>query len=159
MKPGVQSFKDQAIARRAIADLDVVTARRHWASMFPGQPIVDDARILAMLHLARTMTPGIADKLRFYSHRWLVDHNLPSFLPDDLKPKAEREYPVVALGVGISVNFRSPELRPIGDEVAAAMSHAVLEAQADGKLGDAAHVRRRMAQAKAETLGKLIGRR
>lgn len=105
------------------------------------------------------MTPGIADKLRFYSHRWLVDHNLPSFLPDPLKARAEREYPVVVTGVGIAVKFGSPLLKPIGDEVAAAMSSAVLEAQADGKLDDVDHLRRRMAQAKAETLGKLIGRR
>lgn len=157
MKPDRQAFKDQAIARRAIADLDVETARRHWASMFPGQAMVDDSRILAMLHLARTMTPGIADRLRFYSHRWLVDHNLPSFLPDPLKAKAEREYPVTVTGVGIAVRFGSPLLKPIGDEVAAAMSSAVLEAHADGKLDDVAHVRRRMAQAKAETMGKLIG--
>lgn len=151
------SFKDQAIARRAIADLDVETARRHWSSMFPGQPLVDDARILAMLHLSRTMTPGIADKLRFYSHRWLVDRNLPSFLPDHLKAKAEREFPVVVTGVGIAVKFRSPLLRPIGDQVQTAMADAVLEAQADGRLDDVEHVRRRMAQAKAETMGKLIG--
>lgn len=151
------SFKDQAIARRAIADLDVDTARRHWSSMFPGQPIVDDARILAMLHLSRTMTPGIADRLRFYSHRWLIDRNLPTFLPDRLRAKAEREYPVVKTGVGVAVRFQSPLLKPIGAQVEAAMADAVLEAEADGKMNDVDHVRRRMAQAKAETMSKLIG--
>lgn len=155
--PTRQSFKDMRIARRAIADLDVETTRRHWASMFPGQPLGDDRQILAMLHLSRTTLPGVADRLRFYSHRWLVDHGLPSFLPDRLKARAEREYPVTVTGVGIAVKFRSPLLQPIGAKVEAAMADAVLEAQADGMLDDVEHVRRRMAQAKAETMGKLIG--
>lgn len=157
MKPDRQDFRDQAIARRTIADLDVETARRHWSSMFPGRPLVDDAQILAMLHLSRTMTPGIAERLRFYSHRWLLDHGLPSFLPDPLKAKAEREYPVTVTGVGIAVKFNTPYLRPIGLKVEQAMAGAVLEAHADGKIDDAEHVRRRMAEAKARTIKKLVG--
>lgn len=151
------SFKDQRIARRAIAELDVATTRRHWDSMFPGQPLVDDGKILAMLHLARTMTPGIPERLRFYSHRWLLDHDLPSFLPDHLRAKAERVYPKVELGVGFAWNTQSSILKPLRPTVEAAVAGAVLEAQADGKLDNPEHVRRRMIEAKERTLKKLVG--
>jgi hypothetical protein len=72
-----------------------------------------DAEALVTLHHARTQAESIALKLRAWSHRWLLEHGYPSGLPDHLKPSAERIYPRVVEGVGISVNFRSPILQPI----------------------------------------------
>lgn len=150
-------LKDQSIARRAIADLDVGIAKAHWESIFPKLPRCADSQILTMLHIARTRVPGIAPRLRVHSHEWLLDRGLPSFLPDEMKPKCEQAGPRVVTGVGISINFRNPILKPIGAQVERAMSDAVLEAAADGKLNDAAHVRGRMMDAKTRTIRKLIG--
>jgi hypothetical protein len=84
-----------AAMRSILQDLDVQAARLAW-----GEP--DDAKTLVMLHMARTAAKSIPMGLRAYSHRWLVDHGLPSQLPDELKPKAERMYPQVVSAVGIA---------------------------------------------------------
>lgn len=137
--------------------LDVVQARKLWAHVFPHLPAIHDrAGVLAMLHHARTQSPIIADTLRFYSHRWLLDHGLPSGLPDRLKPRAEREYPRIVKGVGIAVRT-SEAMRPFAVLVRGAMESAVLEADADGLLDDVEHVRRRMAEARRKELHKLLG--
>jgi len=63
-----------------------------WAGIFPNEPQPqDDAATLATLHYARTLANSVPFKLRAYSHRWLCERNLPSGLPDALKPKAERK--------------------------------------------------------------------
>lgn len=109
------------------------------------------------MHRARTEAESVSLKARAYSHRWLVERNLPSGLPDELKPKAERLYPVPAQAVGISVNFRSEWMRPAAVKVRGAMETAVGEAFADGRR-DTAFVSARMAEAKDKTIKALFGR-
>lgn len=111
---------------------------------------------LASLHLARTLSQAVREDLRFYSHRWLTDAGYPSGLPDNLKPRAERLYPQVAAGVGISVNASSRLLQPIVGHVRGAMEVAVLDAYADGRR-DPVFVKTRMLEAKDRTIKKLIG--
>jgi hypothetical protein len=65
-------------------------------------------------------------------------------------------YPVRASSVGISVNFKSPYLKPAGVIVRGAMENAVLDAYADGRK-DPAFVKARMAEAKDKTLKQLFG--
>lgn len=94
-------------------------------------------------------------KMRAYSHQWLRERGLPSLLPDDLKPRAEREYPVTVGVVGISVN--APESRagmvPI---IRGAMEEAVLDCYANGDTSPLI-VKPRMMEAKRKTLKKLVG--
>jgi hypothetical protein len=144
--------------RRCLEQLDVAGVRRLWRHMSPHLPQpANDAEALVTLHHARTQTESIAIRLRAWSHRWLLDHGYPSGLPDHMKPSAERIYPRVVEGVGISVNFRSPILQPITGLVRGAMEDAVSEAYADKKT-EPSFVRARMQQAKATTIRKLVGR-
>src|ERR1044072_6980895 len=94
--------------RRCLEECDVAGIRALWAQIPPGMPQPHtDAEALATIHRARTEANSIALRLRAYSHRWLEDRGLPSGLPDELRPRAERMYPRVVDGVGISVNIRS----------------------------------------------------
>jgi hypothetical protein len=49
-------------------------------------------------------------------------------------------------------------MAPAVVEVRGSMEHAVLEAEADGLLGDTTHVSRRMTEAKNRTMRALFGR-
>lgn len=133
--------------RSILVDCDVQAARQMWGE-------VDDVHILTMIHLARTAANSIPLKLRAYSHRWLLDHGLPSQLPDRLKPKAERMYPQPAKAVGIAVLSKFPE---VVTEVRSAMENAVHEAEADGKLNDSPFVKGRMLEARAKARKILFG--
>ena len=142
--------------RRYLEAGDADGARRLWALVYPGLPQPkDDKEALVALHMARTMANSIALKLRAYSHRGLLDHNLPSQLPDDLKPAAERIYPKVVTAVGISVNAASELLQPAMAEIQKAMEDAVLEAYGDGKEGDVPHIRQRMKEARERAVKAL----
>lgn len=148
-----------AAFRRCLETLDTADASRLWAHAFPHLPAPDnDVAMLTMLHVARTQTKSIAFKLRAYSHRWLLERDLPSQLPDELKPSAERVYPRVALAVGISYMFRDPLLKPASDMIRGAMETAVLEAEGDGKLLDSEHVKARMYEARDRERRALFGR-
>lgn len=132
--------------------------RRAWPELFPhlpGPKTDDEAEIV--LHHTRTQNPRIEFKLRAWSHRWLIERDLPSGLPDELKPKAERLYPVVVSAVFVSANSNSPALRPLAKLVQNAMSDAVLEAEADGRLLDAPFVRARIQDARKKTFKQLLG--
>jgi hypothetical protein len=145
--------------RQALEECDVARACRIWAELYPHMdPPANDAEALVTLHMARTAAESVRFDLRAYSHRWLVDHGHRSLLPDSLRPKAERIYPVDAPGVGIAVRVGSPELIPAGLEIRASMETAVLEAHADGRLTDTPFVRARMTEARAYTRKKLFGR-
>jgi len=135
--------------------VDVEGMRRLWGKVAPQFPQHDDAGMVAAIHLARTKSELVRFKLRAYSHAWLIDHGYPSLLPDELKPRAQRIYPVIASGVGISVNSRYPEVK---SAVTLAMTGAVLEAEADGRLTDAPFVRGRMQEARRYAVKKLFGR-
>lgn len=129
--------------RQALADCDIALVRKMWAHLAGHLPQPkDDAEVLTCIHMARTRTLSIAFDKRAYSHRWLVERNLPSALPDYLKPKAERIYPRIVEAVGISVNT-SPERRELGRAIQQAMSEAAMACYAESNT-DPAFVKARM---------------
>ena len=133
--------------------------RKLWAHIAPHLPQPrDDAETLATLHLARTESEAVKESYRLYSHHWLRERGYPSRLPDHLKAKAERMYPVMVRAVGISVNTTSPLLKPAMLEVRTAMEQAVLDIHADDpNLSDDALVKRRIEEAKQQTIKRLLG--
>lgn len=142
--------------RQCLIDIDVTTMRKLWAYMMPHlQPGTDDD-IAISIHHARTLTKVIGFKHRAYSHAWLAERALPSGLPDRLRPRAERMYPRVVPGVGLSVNFRSPDLQPVKVAVQGAMEDAIREVHADGKILDSPLVRQRMAEARKRVFRELM---
>lgn len=137
----------QAEFRRCLAELDVEGARRVWAYVAPHLPqLGDDRHALAMLHYARTQSESSPLIHRAYSHRWLSDNGLPSGLPDNLKPKAERIYPRIVEAVGVAVKAFSEASAPMARALERAMSNAVAECYADG-VTDVETVRARMREA------------
>lgn len=147
-----------AAFKRCLEEVDVVGIRKLWAYVSPHLPQPQtDNDALVCIHHARTQTRSISTRLRFYSHRWLLDQGYPSGLPDELKPSAERMYPRVVDGVGISVNSKNPIMKPINNIVRGAMSDAVEEAYADKKT-DPVFVRARMNEARDKTVKQLVGR-
>lgn len=144
---------------RALEDGDLRRLRGMWAQLAPHLPQPEsDEQAEVIMHHARTQAKAVRFKYRAYSHRWLRERGLPSGLPDTLRPKAERIYPIEVLAIGISVNFRSAWMKPAAAEVRGAMEHAVLDAQAEGRLADSAFVSERMAEAKRRTMKALFGR-
>ena len=115
----------------------------------------DEAEIV--MHRARTEAVSLSLKARAYSHRWLCERDLPSALPDALRPTADRLYPERKVAVGIGVNFRSPWMKPAETAVRGAMENAVLDADAHGRIEDAAFVSARMADAKERAMRSLFG--
>jgi hypothetical protein len=142
--------------RDAMRELDAGKARACWAEARPGMPQPrSDADALTMLHIARTQSPLMTLRERAYSHRWCLDNGMPSALPDKLKPKAERLYPVLTEAVGISVNG-SGLFAPIRSLVRESMEHAVEECFADGHK-ETEIVRPRMMEAKTRAVRQLLG--
>jgi len=119
--------------RRCLVDCDTVGIRKLWAHVSPHLPQPqDDDQALVTIHHARTQAQSLPLKLRAYSHRWLTERSLPSGLPDELKPSAERLYPRIVSAVGIAVK----PFRQSADHAKAlqgAMSDAVADAYADGR--------------------------
>lgn len=116
--------------RQILIDLDVGGARRYSAVHETHWPALGgDDDVLATMHVARTAAQTIPPRLRFYSHRWLCDHGLPSQLPDRLKPSADRMYPRVVRAVGVAVGSRYPEVKAA---ITWAMNYAVLDCFANG---------------------------
>jgi len=135
--------------REALVTLDAALARRVWAFVSPHLPQPkDDAEVVATLHVARTAAKNVPLRLRAWSHRWLSERNLPSQLPDNLKPAAERIYPVVVTSVGISVNSKYPEVVRC---VRGAMEDAVKDCYALGD-EDPGIVHRKMMSARQREL-------
>ena len=116
--------------RAILIEADAAKARAAWATIAPHLPQpLTDLEALMCLHMARTRADTIDDRKRFYSHRWLLDHGLPSGLPDHLRPSAERMYPrkVDAVGVAVSSSFSE-----VAAAVSTAMSNAVFDCYANG---------------------------
>ena len=138
---------------------DVDGLRAYWAQHAPAMPQPasrEQAEII--MHRARTEAASITLRARAYSHAWLCERSLPSGLPDDLKPKAERMFPIIVEAVGISVNTMNPLMRPAMLEVRGAMEDAVNDAYADGRK-DPVFVQARMAEARDRTMRALFGAR
>jgi hypothetical protein len=143
--------------RQCLLDVDVALMRKLWSYTNPHLPPArTDEEIRISIHYARTLTKSIGFKDRVYSHAWLAERALPSGLPDRLRPRAERMYPRVVSAVAISVNFLSPEMRPIKEAVQRAMENAVLEVHADGKIYDTPLVKQRMEEARARVFKELM---
>lgn len=151
----------QAEFRQALETGDVALLQRIHPILFPHVPAAPSREAAEIqLHMARTQAEWLPLKPRAYSHRWLTERELPSQLPDPLKPSAERLYPVIAPGVLVSANTNSPLLKAAMPLVQQAMSDAVLEAEADGRLLDSEYVRGRILDARArETKALCIGRK
>jgi hypothetical protein len=144
---------------RCAEDLDVQAACRLWKEIFPHlPPPPDDATTLRFLHGARTQMDNMRFALRAYSHAWLTERGYPSMLPDRLRPKAERIYPVVRSTVGIAARNR---LVPgsAGPIVQKAMEDAVHDADAEGRVEDTPFVRKRITEARMRIRMKLFGNR
>jgi hypothetical protein len=121
--------------RRCLAQCDVKAARRLWHHLAPNAPAPDsDEEALSVIHYARTRSRSINLRLRVYSHFWLLDHDLPSGLPDNLKAKADRIYPRVVNATGIAVLSQWPEVSKLirgamEDEVMNAAAHKEIDPQ------------------------------
>lgn len=143
--------------RKLLEEGDFKGLRRAWKELMPGMPQpknLDEAE--KTMHMARTASASIPLRLRAYSHSWLRERNLPSQLPEKFKPRAERMFPVVVEGVGVSVNFVSPHLQPAAEKVQTAMNLAIEEAFADGEK-DPAVIKAKMMAAKDKEMKALFG--
>jgi hypothetical protein len=143
--------------RQALEAGNARRLRGLWAKLFPHLPqLASDEQAEIVMHRARTEAQSVSFRHRAYSHRWLSERGLPSGLPDELKPKAERVYPIVVAGVGISVNSRSSYMRAACDEIRGSMEVAVEDCFAERRT-DPAFVSERMREAKARTVKALFG--
>lgn len=138
--------------RRCLIECDVAGIRKLWAHVAPHLDQPSDGDALVSIHHARTGARSVPFSLRAYSHRWLVERGYPSGLPDELKPRAQRIYPVVQECVGIGALNKGP----ITHLTQRAMQDAVLEAYADRRT-EPAFVKARMQEARARTIKQLIG--
>lgn len=109
------------------------------------------------MHLARTQAAPVSLAARRYSHRWLTERGFPSYLPDELKPKAEQVEQKIISAVGVAVMTQTPELVPVAKQVEKAMADAVADCYANGDI-EPAIVQARMAEARARALAQLLGR-
>jgi hypothetical protein len=133
--------------KRCLVDCDVEAIRRLWAHVAPNMPQPeDDNHARATIHHARTQAENIPFKLRAYSHAWLTERGFPSALPDHMRPRAQRMYPVIVDAVGISVGGAAHR-RDLQLAVRGAMSDAVMECYADNNK-DPTFVSARMREAR-----------
>lgn len=144
--------------KAALESCDVNLVRKMWNHIAPNMPQPgDDLDVLSKIHYARTIMK-ISFRLRAYSNQWLLERHLPSGLPDYLKPRAQRMYPVTVSAVGISIHARSKIAKAIAPHAMRAMQDAVLEAYEDGKIGDSNFVKARIMEAKTGVVQKFLGR-
>lgn len=135
-----------------LENVDVPAARSFWRR-FPHMPQpASDGEAVKLIHITRTAAPDVKFKCRAYSHAWLLGQGFASLLPDELKPKAERLYPVVASAVGISVNSKYEAVR---NEVRGSMEDVVENAYADGKT-DPLYIKPRMMEARQRAIKRLF---
>jgi hypothetical protein len=141
---------------RCILDCDAAGAMRLWRHVNPTMPQPkNEKEAVVQIHIARTQMESVPFLLRAYSHRFLIDNGYPSFLPDVLKPKAERVYPKIVTAVGISVNMPAI-MAPVAAEVEKAMSDAVADAYAENRT-ESNFLRKRMMSARQKTIKKFLG--
>ena len=131
---GIVRFPDHSEEfRRCLAECDVTAIRILWKHLAPNMPSPEsDADALTCIHLARTAAERIPFRLRAYSHRWLTERKLPSQLPDELKPKAERMYPRVVSAVGVCVATWNNRKTDYHHAVSTALCNVVENDYADG---------------------------
>lgn len=136
--------------REALEQLDMPLLRKIWAHAMPHLPqSLTDDEALVVAHMTRTSTRSIRFRHRAYSHAWLVERRLPSQLPDRLRSKAERMYPMIVDGVGIAVANSTP--------VSLAIRRSMEEAVLDAGTKDAALTTRAIQSARAKARRQLLG--
>jgi hypothetical protein len=136
--------------RQALEELDIPLLRKMWAHAKPHMPQPEnDVDALVVAHIARTSVPMIRFRHRAYSHAWLIERGLPSQLPDRLRPRAERIYPVIVPGVGIAVRHSTP--------VSLAIRRAMENAVYDAGVADPALTKRAIMAARAKARRQLLG--
>ncbi len=137
---------------RCLLYLDVAAVRKVWAAVSPGerQP-KDNNEALILLHYARTQAQSVPGNMRAYSHRWLCERGIPSGLPDEMKPKADRVHPKIVEAVGVSVKSMGEAGIPLAKAIERAMSDAVEDAYADGNRNPE-FVKARMNEARARVM-------
>jgi hypothetical protein len=156
------AVKHHQTFKRALQDGDAAVLWGIWAEVMPHLPKPRTLeKATEVMHAARTASDCISDRGRCYSHAWLLDHGLPSQLPERLKAKAEQFYPRQVQAVGLSVNF-SRTLRRLfpglDHEVRTAMNGAVEDLAADGAdLDDKPVVQGLMFERRDRTLKGLLG--
>jgi hypothetical protein len=136
---------------RCLRDCDVPAAMALWQHARPDMPQPENThQALIMIHYARTKMRKLPSKLRFYSHCWLIGEGLPSGLPDNMRSRAERMYPVVANAVGVSSGSGPGSKGPLNFAIEKVMAEAVLEAYADGHSHEPDIVKARILEKRAE---------
>lgn len=116
--------------RRCLENLDIEGVRRIWAETHKHLPQpVNDEQTLIQIHMARAGSKSMAHRLRLYSHQWLTERNLPSPLPNHLRPKNEQVPSVLAEAAGLAVISKVPEAKTYLLEK---LQASALEAFADG---------------------------
>lgn len=111
-----------------------------------------------MLHRARTEAEVVPLSLRAYSHRWLIERDIASGLPDRFRPMAERMYPRREETVGIICVARSPLFAPISKLVERAAADAVSDLYSSSKRPADEAVKSAIGEARKKTVKKLLGR-
>jgi hypothetical protein len=141
--------------RAALETLDIALLRKMWARVMPHLPQPQtDEQALTAAHVARTAAQSVSFRARAYSHAWLIERGLPSRLPDELKPRAERMFPRVVDAVGIAVRALNEDRKPLARIIERAMSDAVADCYANGDR-DPEIVKARMREARASMFKRL----
>lgn len=145
--------------RQALIDGDFRRCAAMWRVVRPHLPQPNnDGEAEIQMHAARTCT-RLPLKLRAYSHRWLTERNLPSLLPDHLRPKAEQLCPKVVPAVGFAWGSGHTLLQPAKPIIEGAVHKTISELAADGMLDrDPGFVRNQMLLTKNRTIHALFGR-
>lgn len=144
--------------RQVMIDGDLAGLRALWSSHAPHLPaIADDREAEVVLHSARTAATSIPFALRGWSHRWLCERSLPSQLPNELRPRAERLEVIQVETVGICVGGVSRLGRAIAPHVQRAISLAVEELYADDPHPLDDLVRQRMDEVRDRAERQLLG--
>lgn len=140
--------------RRCLVDCDTAGIIKLWRHIAPHLPQPETAyEANAAIHMARTQMESLPEKLRVYSHSWLRDEGLPSQLPDHLKAKADRMYPVGFKAVGLATHSRTPRAIAIRD----VMEEAVHETYADGHRDQPQIVKARILEMRQWFIRKMDG--
>lgn len=142
--------------REALESLDLVKLRRMWKHIAPHLPQPRADQIETVAHHARTQSSLIPQRLRCYSHCWLIERNLPSGLPVLMRRKAEQMFPRIVDAVGIAIGTRTEVGRAIAPHIMGAMTDVVKDCYANGDR-DPAIVKPRMLEARRSIITKLLG--
>lgn len=135
---------------QCIREIDHELAMKLWKHIRPRDPQPEnDLQAVIMLHYARTKIASMPEGLRLYSHCFLRDYGIPSALPDHLRPKAERLYPVGTRSVGVSSGKAGGGKTVFNLAVQKVMSDAVLETYADGHIDNPQKIKARILEMRA----------